>query len=262
MTDITVRNVSFEFPEALDDVFPGDDPVQESYLAAFSLTMPYLEPYLIRTYRDVAERITDPELSADLRHFIAQEAQHHKNHRRVNEIIKAQLGPSVAAELQKIEDELERDYRRFNASRSTRFNLAYAEGFEAMTCAMVMTMFADSLEPGRAPTRFGPWQQLLAWHGAEEIEHRTVAFNVYEALVGSYWYRILGSLRIQWHYSRSIDRLQRVLLAAHGERPRAHVPPWLRTGWRRYLRTFGPRYDPGTLDPGPLPALVLSGFGR
>jgi len=49
MTDITVRKVKFEFPDELDDVFPGDDIVAECYLAAFSLTMPHLEPYLITT---------------------------------------------------------------------------------------------------------------------------------------------------------------------------------------------------------------------
>ena len=41
---------------------------------AFSLTMPYLEPYLIRTYRSVADDITDPALAADVREFIGQEA--------------------------------------------------------------------------------------------------------------------------------------------------------------------------------------------
>ena len=97
MSDITVRKVKFEFPDELDDVLPGADLVRETYLVAFSLTMPYLEPYLIRTYRSVADDITDPELAADVREFIGQEAQHFQNHRRINEIIKGQLGPEVAA---------------------------------------------------------------------------------------------------------------------------------------------------------------------
>jgi uncharacterized protein len=78
MSDITVRRVKFEFPDTpdtLDDVFPGIDPVRESYLVAFSLTMPALEPYLIRTYRSVADKISDPVLAADVREFIGQEAQ-------------------------------------------------------------------------------------------------------------------------------------------------------------------------------------------
>lgn len=53
MSDITVRRVTFEFPEELDDVLPGDDLLDEAYLVAFSFTMPALEPYLIRTCRAV-----------------------------------------------------------------------------------------------------------------------------------------------------------------------------------------------------------------
>ena len=257
MTDIVVRRVTFDFPDELDDVFPGDDIVAECWLAAFSLTMPTLEPYLIRIYRSLGDRITDPALAADVRQFIAQEAQHHRNHARINAIIKGRLGPDVAAELQVIEDELDADYRRFASTRSERFNAVYAEGFEAMTCAMVLASF-DRAARGEGSGRFGPWQQLFAWHGAEEIEHRTVAFQVYEALVGSYPYRVYGSIRTQLHFSRAVDRLQRVLLAAHGQPRRPHLPSWLRFGWRRYVNTFRPGYDPGAIEPGPLVETVLA----
>lgn len=257
--DITVRKVKFEFPEALDDVLPGDDPVRESYFVAFSLTMPYLEPYLIRTYRSVADDITDPALAADVREFIGQEAQHFQNHRRVNEMIKRQLADEVSAKLQAAEDRLDADYRRFSASKSRRFNLVYAEGFEAMTCAMAITSFAEA-EAGRGSLRPGPWGELWAWHAAEEIEHRTVAFDVYEHLVGSTPYRVVGSLRAQWHFQRAIERMQRALLTSQGVSARPRVPPWLREGRSRYLRTFRPGYDPADLDPGPLPALVLSQY--
>ena len=261
MADITVRKVKFEFPDELDDVLPGDDLVRETYLVAFSLTMPYLEPYLIRTYRSVAGDITDPVLAADVKEFIGQEAQHFQNHRRINEIIKGQLGPVVAAKLQTVEDRLDADYRRFNAKKSRRFNLVYSEGFEAMTCAMALTMFEEAVageQPGS--DRFGAWQQLWAWHAAEEIEHRNVAFDVYHHLEGSYAYRVAGSLRAQAHFHRAVDAMQRILLASQGESARPRVPPWLRRGRRRYLSTFRPGYNPAELDPGALPAMILAGY--
>jgi uncharacterized protein len=204
--DITVRKVKFEFPDDLDEVLPGNDVVRETYMVAFSLTMPYLEPYLIRTFRAVADDITDAGLAADVREFIGQEAQHFQNHRRINEIIKRQLGPAVAAELQAVEDRLDADYRRFNTSKSRRFNLVYAEGFEAMTCAMALTSIAEA-EAGSSSIPPGPWGELWAWHLAEEMEHRTVAFDLYEHLEGSYAHRVIGSLRAQWHFQRTIDRL-------------------------------------------------------
>ncbi|WP_051063057.1 metal-dependent hydrolase [Ilumatobacter nonamiensis] len=262
MADLTVRKVKFEFPDELDDVLPGVDPVGESYLVAFSLTMPYLEPYLIRTYRSILDDITDEALAADVRDFIGQEAQHFQNHRRINTIIKGQLGDDVADELQVFEDRLDADYRRFNAERSRRFNLVYAEGFEAMTCAMAMTMFDDAAagEGMGADGRFGPWQQLWAWHAAEEIEHRTVAFNVYEHLEGNWAYRATGALRAQGHFHRAVDNMQRVLLASQGEPRKHHVPPWLRNGRSRYLRTFRPGYDPGALEQNPLVDTILAGY--
>jgi uncharacterized protein len=257
--DITVRKVKFEFPDDLDEVLPGNDVVRETYMVAFSLTMPYLEPYLIRTFRAVADDITDVGLAADVREFIGQEAQHFQNHRRINEIIKRQLGPAVAAELQAVEDRLDADYRRFNTSKSRRFNLVYAEGFEAMTCAMALTSIAEA-EAGSSTIPSGPWGELWAWHLAEEMEHRTVAFDLYEHLEGSYPHRVIGSLRAQWHFQRTIDRLQRILLASQGAPAKRHLPPWLRAGRSRYLATFKPGYDPGRLDPGPIPALILSQY--
>lgn len=258
MTEIVVRRASFEFPDTLDDIFPGDDPVSETYLAAFSLTMPMLEPYLIRTYRAMAPGITDPELAHDVQQFIRQEAQHHKNHAKANAVIHARLAPEVSAALTAIEDRLERDYRRYTAKKSHRFNSMYAEGFEAMTCAMAMASFEKAAAEG--PKGFGTWQQLWAWHAAEEIEHRTVAFDVYRTQFGSYPYRVFGSIRAQVHFSWCVARLQRELLAAQGHPRRLHLPSWLKGNWRRYLRTFSPRYHPASLDPGPLVPMVLSMF--
>lgn len=261
---ITVRRVSFQFPDTLDDVLPGRDLVRESYLVAFSFTMPALEPYLIRTMRAALPQITDAALAADVQAFVGQEAQHFQNHRRVNEMVLSQLSQPAAERIRGILHELDADYQRFTTTRSDRFNLAYAEGFEAMTCAMAMTMFeqAAAAPPGE-PTLTGEWANLWAWHAAEEIEHRTVAFEAFDHLVGTYWYRAIGSLRAQVHFQRCIDRLQREVLADRGAPARHHLPGWLRNpeGRRRYLRTFRPGYDPGRLTPNDLIGLVLSMYG-
>lgn len=258
---ITVRRVSFQFPDSLDDVLPGRDLVRESYLVAFSFTMPALEPYLIRTMRAISGKVADEGLAADLKAFIGQEAQHFQNHRRVNEMVLAQLSAPTAARVRAILDELDADYQRFTKERSDRFNLVYAEGFEAMTCAMALTMFEQAATaPADEPTLTGEWAQLWAWHAAEEIEHRTVAFGVYERIVGSYWYRVIGSLRAQRHFQHYVGRLQREVLADRGAPAKRHMPPWLRdrAGRRRYRRTFDPRYDPATIEPNELIDVVLS----
>ncbi|MEZ5145473.1 MAG: metal-dependent hydrolase, partial [Acidimicrobiales bacterium] len=249
MSDIVVRKVRFEFPDDLGEVFAGDEPDEDLFRVAFSLTLPHLEPYLIRVYRGVLDHLRDPELLADVQAFIGQEAQHHRNHRRANDMVKAQLGPDAAARLTAVEDELEADYQRFTARGSARANLVYAEGFEAMTCAWAVSSFERAAAPGGAPTRYGPWQQLWAWHAAEEIEHRTVAFRVYEELVGSYSYRVAGSLWAQAHFLRYTDRLERIICEARGLPFRTHVPRAISGGPRRWLRTFRPDYDPADVAP-------------
>ncbi len=259
MHDITVRKVKFEFPDELDDILPGDDIDSETYRVGFSLTMPYLEPYLIRTYRELADDISDPELAGDVKNFIGQEAQHFQNHRRVNEMIKEQLGADIGDKLTAIEDELDADYRRFNATKSRRFNLVYAEGFEAMTCAMAIATFAEA-EAGNGPGRFGKWQELYAWHAAEEIEHRTVAFDVYEHFEGSYAYRVAGSLRAQAHFHRYVDRFQRVLLRSLGQSTRPRRPPALGTPRPLYLRTFKRSYNPANIEVPALCNMVLGNY--
>jgi len=262
MTSITVRRTTFEFPDSLDDVLPGADLVAESYLVAFSFTMPALEPYLIRTMRAVASKVTDPELALDVKAFIGQEAQHFQNHRRVNEMVLRQLGEPAASKIRGILDELDADYQRFTSDRSDRFNLVYAEGFESMTCAMALSMFEQAARPGNQGG-FGPWRQLWAWHAAEEIEHRTVAFGAYEHLAGGHLRRCTGSLRAQFHFQRYIVRLQRVVLSARGSSATPLLPPWThdKDGRTMFLRTFRRRYDPGLLEPSPLVDLVLSMAG-
>lgn len=245
-TSIRVRKPRWDFPRDLDDIFGRPDLAEDCFRAAFSLTLPHLEPYLIRTYRGLGERIADERLAADVRAFCAQEAQHHRNHAQVNRIIRELLGPTTGSALLAIERDLEADYRRFTSERSDRFNAAYAEGFEAMTCAMGITRLTEP----PSNERIGPWQQLWAWHLAEEIEHRTVAFDVYHHLGGSYPYRVATGFRAQLHFLRYIDRLHRVLAEHHGldRGPVPYLPQLLRSGWRRYLATFLPGYDPAKIE--------------
>lgn len=254
--DIVVRKPRWIFPDDLDDVFAEPDLREACFRVAFSLTLPHLEPYLIRTFRKVLPSLDDEHLVAEVEAFCGQEAQHHRNHALVNRIIRSKLGEETGSQLLEIEKALEADYRRFSEERSDRFNVAYAEGFEAMTCAMGLTM----LDLGPPTDRFGPWQQLWAWHLAEEIEHRTVAFDVYHRLGGGYAHRVVASMAAQRHFVRYVDRLHRVLLRHHGVRPGRlpYLPRALRIGWRRYVGTYSPRYDPGRIETPPQVEALLS----
>jgi predicted metal-dependent hydrolase len=195
--------------------------------------------------------VTSPSLAEDLRRFCEQEGQHFRQHRRFNDAVR--LPPNPA--LERLVAEMEADCQRFTKTKSLRFNLAYAEGFEAFTvCFALFCLEGEWLKRLRP----GP-RELVEWHLLEEIEHRTVAFDVYQHVCGSWGYRVRVSLFAQWHLLRFVFRAARALLAARD----AHVGADLRRGalWRllarvresvRYLlpmtfRTYLPWYSPRNL---------------
>lgn len=255
---LVVRRPRWSEAVRLDDLFDGD--LSEACdLVALSLVLPSLEPFLIRTLRSVLDRLP-AALAADVAAFCSQEAQHHGQHARVNRQLCQELGTATSQRLAVVEADLEADYRRFSSANAPLRNVAYAEGFEAMTCAMAITAL-DAAARGERGGGSGPWRELWAWHMAEEVEHRTVAFDVYEALGGNYRYRVAASAWAQAHVARYVDRFHRILMDHHGApRPALHVPGMLRRAWRRHLATFGPRYDPARVEVPPVVEVVLAAF--
>jgi len=204
MHDITVRRIEFDFPNDIEPVFIEGQPEESYSLVAFSLLLPYLEPYLIRTMNVAKKLVTDPELLKDIERFNAQEGQHYRQHRRFNDVIRT----NGFDRLPEFEAKLDADYRRFSATKSLRFNLAYAEGFEAMTTAMARLAFeSKSLE-----TMHPAVCHLFTWHLIEELEHRTVAFDVYHHVYGSYAYRVAVGAFAQWHLLHFMDTVAHYML--------------------------------------------------
>src|SRR5262245_60597872 len=97
---IPTRRVSFE--ESLRDLprhFAADEDLILSHLAAgLSAVFPDGEDYFVRSVRHYRDRITDPELKAQVNGFIGQESTHGREHRVLNDRL-AQLGyPTKAFE--------------------------------------------------------------------------------------------------------------------------------------------------------------------
>lgn len=264
MSDITVRNVRLSFEGAIDFDVSDDELGGMLPSLALSMTMPYLEPYLIRTMKVALKKITDPELAEDVRRFSQQEGHHFRNHAMFNDQIRAHFDPATTDSLREIEAALEADYQRFSRTKGLRFNVGYAEGFEAMTCAGALAAAehmafdsskGDSKIDSKADSKIRsnakspmPGGDIWAWHMAEEIEHRTVAFDVFGHLVGSYFYRIFGGCWAQWHYVSYILRFQRCMVKGLGRKPGGSRDAVQTTALRNYLRTLSPFYDPAKIE--------------
>ena len=190
--EIVIRDFNFEFPDDLDPVWVPGNPVRSHLFNGLSLTMPYLEPYLIRTVLKAREHVNDPELLEDMAGFNRQEANHFKCHRRYNELLKANGYP----ELERIENHMTKAYAKL-ATKSLQTKLAYSAGFESMTCGFTH-WFVDkrvSLFAGADPHVSSFW----IVHMIEEGEHKTVAFDAYMAYSGKYLPRLIGVLHGSWH---------------------------------------------------------------
>ena len=107
MADITVRNIRFSFEDSLPLDLPADELAVMVPQLALSMTMPYLEPYLIRNMKLALKQITDPELSEDVRRFSQQEGHHFRNHAMLNDRIRARFDADTADRLRAIEADLQ-----------------------------------------------------------------------------------------------------------------------------------------------------------
>ena len=93
---IVIRKFAFDFPDDLDPVWIPDDPVRSHLFNGLSLTMPYLEPYLIKSSQAAMASIAHEEILEDMRGFNGQEARHYQCHRRLNELLKTNGYPELA----------------------------------------------------------------------------------------------------------------------------------------------------------------------
>lgn len=189
---ITVRKFDFIFADNLEPVWIPNNPARSHLFNGLSITMPYLEPYLIKSTRAAIKHIKHANLQADMRDFCGQEGQHYQCHRRVNDLLKANGHPKLA----KVESSLERSYKKL-LKRSLRTQLAYNAGFECMTNGITHWLINKRLQLFRnaSPAMTSFWLM----HAIEEVEHKTVAYDVYMAYSGAYLPRCIGVFHGSFH---------------------------------------------------------------
>ncbi len=201
-----VRRVDFGFTPEIDIDFFADDPIRSYLSHAYWMTMPYLEPHLMRTIRAAMNVVRDETLLAEMKLFCSQEGQHYQQHAAVNRILKAR-NPAFC-ELEKIEADLEADYHRFTAEKDLGWNLAYAEAFEAMT----MTLSCTQMEMRIHDEMTNPIRDLYLWHITEEMEHRTVCFDACRAFGVNWWRRTQIGREARAHYLGYVGRFYAAFL--------------------------------------------------
>ncbi len=183
---------------------------------AASVCPAYLEPYLVKVMT-AAKKVLPAKFvkeHEDVRVFTLQEMQHCKQHISFNKMLR-----KYYPEIEPFEKSYEADYDRFLKTKSLQFNVAYSEGFEAMSAIPTTCFFEDFDEYwAKSDPRA---EALWKWHLAEEHEHREVMHDLYRALYGrglfAYLYRLYGFFYATVHITKNIKRIGELMLAKDRE---------------------------------------------
>jgi predicted metal-dependent hydrolase len=148
-----------------------------------NLLFPSGERFFVRSVNHFADRIKDPALLAQVKAFFKQEGHHARAHDRLNDVIRAQgfdIEPFIAR--------YEAVSRWIEERVPAKLNLAGTAAAEHFTAILADGAFSKGLLDELHPQM----RHLLAWHAAEEIEHKAVAFDVLQTIDPSYALRIAG----------------------------------------------------------------------
>ncbi|MGH6648627.1 metal-dependent hydrolase [Aquabacterium sp.] len=209
----------------------GGDPFKTRFFDAMSTIFPEGERFFISCVRDFRDQVSDPVLREEIKHFIRQEGQHGIVHSQYNERLKKQ-GIDVDM-LEGIQRGLIEWMRRNLPKKHT---LASTAAAEHMTSIMAHSFFSRKDVMAAADPRM---RAMYAWHAMEEIEHKSVAFDVMQK-VAKVWYprRVLAMVEVTLGFTINAMLSTRYMLKVDG------FSRWQRTKlWAQGLWWL---YKPGT----------------
>jgi predicted metal-dependent hydrolase len=224
------RNVRFDWANVALHWVPGE-PLTSHTINTLHLVLPEGERWFVEVFKQAMPMITDDVLREDVVGFIGQEAIHAEAHQGAADHLAAQgLDPApFVAQIEWLFRKLLGDRNLIGAAKHQwlmeRLSVVAAiEHFTAVLGHWVLnsTPLDDA---GADPTML----DLLRWHGAEEVEHRAVAFDLYTHLDGRYLRRLRTMIAVApilgWLFVRSA----RWLMAHDPQRPGP-------ARWRDYRR--------------------------
>ncbi|SDH85004.1 hypothetical protein SAMN05192558_105340 [Actinokineospora alba] len=205
---IRARDVSFDWTGVPTEYIPGH-PYATHFWNVMHLVLPEGERAMADVLGRALPRIEDPRLREELLGFIGQEETHASSHEsfRVHLADNGVDIPKIMRLMEFVMDKVFGDHgltgRAGEAWFRERLGLyAAAEHFTATVGEWLLDNRRFD-ELGVDPTML----DLLRWHGAEEMEHRNVAYDVFQYVDGSYARRvrtaILASagLLVLWLYT-------------------------------------------------------------
>lgn len=167
---ITIRPMKFNFQNSVKYYYT-DSIFLTHFMNALSSTFPAGENFFVKSVRKFRKPIKD-DLEMNISKFIGQESYHSLAHKVMNEYAEENNIP-----LQKIEKLVEKALLIVEKNISAKQCLAVTIALEHYTACMGKEL---QEKPKWLNNLVGKYKELWDWHSMEEIEHKAVAYDVYE----------------------------------------------------------------------------------
>jgi len=184
--ELEVRKINYTADESAPKYFDTDNPMLTHEWNALAMIIPPGERFFVRAVQRLASHAKDPELQLKIKGFIGQETMHGKETDRFLLPLEKQ-----GIEVQKFEDWFDDFLNWLQRMPYRKLQLAGTAACEHFTAALSIWHFKTGYTD-RLPQKI---RDLWQWHGAEELEHRAVAFDLLQAVAPrNYFLRMAGFL--------------------------------------------------------------------
>lgn len=178
-----VRRMDFSFTSTPKYWWSGD-PFMSHFMNNLSSLFPYGEKFFVDSVRAVRQQVQDPQLQKDISAFIGQEAMHSKEHATYNEYAAAH-----GIDLERLELRIKVLLEWGTRLSTKKHRLAATCALEHFTATMAEQLLRreDITTQMDDPKMYKLWM----WHAIEENEHKAVCYDVYQAVGGGYFTRVI-----------------------------------------------------------------------
>ncbi|MBK8675988.1 MAG: metal-dependent hydrolase [Cellvibrionales bacterium] len=198
---LKIRNIDFQFPDDTPWNWNPGNPGWGNAGLFFCFVAPGFERYFIKAIRQAIPRIKNPAVAEEADLFCKQEGQHARHH-QAHIAMLTQRYP----ELKQVMTDIMHSYDELYENESLEFHLAYAAVVEATFSPLTNFVIENRHHLFKeTDTRMA---SFLMWHLMEEYEHRSSALNIYNDVVGSYWYRLRKAPQVIRHLMSGIELIE------------------------------------------------------
>ncbi len=179
---LSTRRPHFEYGERLGQRhFVQGDLISSHLVAVLSTLIPEGEWFVVDAVKRYRSEIDSPELKKQANAFVGQESMHQREHDRLNDVLRAMGYPT------RLIERIGAPFFWFARQRPQHTQLALTASIEHWTAVLAEHVLErraseDPIEGNSLEQMDLEVSAMIRWHLIEEIEHKSVAFDVMQAL--------------------------------------------------------------------------------